>query len=316
MQSLYRGAADTRTIRLWRIACVQRRWLRRWLRRRAVTLLLLLALAVWFGAGALLWPVALRSDSGVLLLVTDALYGEHDMASADQPEVAPILPGSSEWGWAQTIWDYHHLHHQLEKADGIMVLCSHDLRVADEATRLYEAGLGDWVIFSGGFGTGPHSGANLNGWTRPEAEIFADAAVEAGIPSEKVFVENKATNTGENIAFSKALLAERGITPRSVIVVQKPFMERRSYATFMRQWPEPRPSIMISSPNISFEDYPNEHISREVVTNIMVGDLQRIKVYATPEMDFQIPQEIPQEVWAAYEGLVASGFTWNVIAEK
>jgi uncharacterized SAM-binding protein YcdF (DUF218 family) len=146
--------------------------------------------------------------------------------------------------------------------------------------------------------------------------VLRFAATAAGIPAEKIFVENKATNTGENIALSKALLAEQGITPHSVIVVQKPFMERRSYATFMRQWPEPRPSISISSPNISFEDYPNDHITREVVTNIMVGDLQRIKVYATPEKDFQIPQEIPAEVWAAYEGLTASGFTWNVIPDE
>ena len=60
------------------------------------------------------------------------------------------------------------------------------------------------------------------------------------VPKEKVFVENKATNTGENIANSRALLAANGITPASLIVVQKPFMERRSYATFMKQWPEPR----------------------------------------------------------------------------
>jgi rhodanese-related sulfurtransferase len=137
----------------------------------------LLAFAVWFGTGGLLWSVALRSDSDILWLVGDAFHGEENMPSPDEPEVAPILPGSSEWIWAQTIWDYHHLHHQLEKADGIMVLCSHDLRVADEATRLLKAGLGNWVIFSGGFGTGPHSGANLNGWTRPEAEIFAEAGV-------------------------------------------------------------------------------------------------------------------------------------------
>ena len=39
-----------------------------------------------------------------------------------------------------------------------------------------------------------------------------------------------------------------------------------------------RPSIAISSPEISFEAYPDEHITREVVTNIMVGDLQRIKL--------------------------------------
>ena len=45
----------------------------------------------------------------------------------------------------------------------------------------------------------------------------------------------------------------------------------------------------------------------------MVGDLQRIKVYATPEKDFQIPMEIPEEVWQAYEYLCAKGFTWNVV---
>lgn len=149
---------------------------------RAAPLLVLLALTVWFGTGGLLWSVALHSDSDILWLVRDAFHGEGDMSAPDEPEFAPILPGSSEWTWAQTIWDYHHLHHQLAKADGIMVLCSHDLRVADEATRLYKAGLGDWVIFSGGFGTGPHSGANLNGWTRPEAEIFAEAGVRRDPP--------------------------------------------------------------------------------------------------------------------------------------
>ena len=74
---------------------------------------------------------------------------------------------------------------------------------------------------------GPHSGAHLNGWTRPEADIFADAAASAGVPREKIIVENRATNTGENISLSRALLAEHGIAPESIIVVQKPFMERR-----------------------------------------------------------------------------------------
>ena len=39
----------------------------------------------------------------------------------------------------------------------------------------------------------------------------------------------------------------------------------------------------------------------------MVGDLQRIRIY--PEKGFQIPQDIPDEVWAAYERLVGWGFT-------
>jgi uncharacterized SAM-binding protein YcdF (DUF218 family) len=176
-----------------------------------------------------------------------------------EAEVPTILPGSEEWRCAQLIWNYHHMNHTLEPADGILVLCSHDIRVADEATRLFKAGLGKWVCFSGGFGTGPHSGANLNGWTRPEAEILADAAAEAGVPRDKIFVENQATNTGENISLSRQLLATAGIEPASIIVVQKPFMERRSYATFMKQWPEPgRPTIKSSSPDLSFESYPDE----------------------------------------------------------
>ena len=47
------------------------------------------------------------------------------------------------------------------------------------------------------------------------------------------------------------------------------------------------------------------------VVSIMVGDLQRIRVYA--EKGFQIPQEIPDEVWKAYEELVALGFRERLV---
>ena len=43
----------------------------------------------------------------------------------------------------------------------------------------------------------------------------------------------------------------------------------------------------------------------------MVGDLQRIRVYA--ERGFQIPQEIPDEVWAAYEELVHAGYDSRLV---
>lgn len=37
-----------------------------------------------------------------------------------------------------------------------------------------------------------------------------------------------------------------------------------------------------------------------------MADVQRMKVYA--EKGFQIPQEIPGEVWEAYESLVEAGY--------
>jgi uncharacterized SAM-binding protein YcdF (DUF218 family) len=82
-------------------------------------------------------------------------------------------------------------------------------------------------------------------------------------------------------------------------------MERRSYATFKKHWPEKK--LIVTSPQISFEDYPTDEIPMERVINIMVGDLQRIRIY--PAKGFQIPQDIPGEVWAAYERLIGWGFT-------
>ncbi len=86
-------------------------------------------------------------------------------------------------------------------------------------------------------------------------------------------------------------------------------MERRAYATFKKVWPE-KECIVTSLP-ISFEDYPDELHSKEDVIGIMAGDLQRIKLYA--EKGFQIPQEIPVEVWDAYKKLIAAGYTKHLV---
>ena len=37
--------------------------------------------------------------------------------------------------WARTVWDYHHVGHALEKADCIIVLGSHDTRVAERGAE-------------------------------------------------------------------------------------------------------------------------------------------------------------------------------------
>merc|ERR1719272_1883059 len=105
-----------------------------------------------------------------------------------------------------------HMGHDVRQHewDGILCLCSSDIRVAGYAAQLHLQGLAKWLCFSGGFGTGPHSGANLLGWTKPEAEVFAEEAVKFGVPREKIIVEPCATNTGENVKLSRHLLAERG----------------------------------------------------------------------------------------------------------
>jgi uncharacterized SAM-binding protein YcdF (DUF218 family) len=207
---------------------------------------------------------------------------------------------------AAKLWDYHQMHHALEKADCILVLGSHDLRVAERAAQLYLEGWAPMIIFSGGLGN-----FTKEMWTETEADQFAAIAISMGVPKEAILIENKSTNTGENIVFTQQLLSQKNLNPQSFIVVQKPYMERRSYATFKQHWPAKK--LIVTSPQISFEAYPTEQIPLERVINIMVGDLQRIKFY--PEKGFQVAQEIPADVWQAYEQLVASGFNKHLMRE-
>ncbi len=203
----------------------------------------------------------------------------------------------------RTIWEYMLMHQPLRKADGILVLCSFDTIVAEWSAKLFLEGWAPFLMLSGGLG---HITQKF--WKEPEAELFARIAREKGVPADKILIEDKSANTGENVAFSRALLEEKGIAVKSLIVVQKPYMERRAYATFKKVWPEP--DITMSSPDITFEDYfenySNRDVSRDELINIIVGDIRRIKEY--PQKGFQIPQHIPPDAWEAYEKLVKMGY--------
>src|SRR5215217_783954 len=204
---------------------------------------------------------------------------------------------------AETIWDYHLMKHSLAKADAILVLCSHDERVAERGAQLFLEGWAPLIIFSGGQGA-----ITKMLWSEPEADRFARIALSLGVPPESILVESESTNTGENFKFTERLLAARNLDLHKFILVQKPYMERRAFATFRKFWPEKE--VIVTSPQVSFREYVAEYTNRSLsaadVISIMVGDLQRIKLY--PAHGFQIAQEIPDEVWRAFERLVRAGY--------
>jgi uncharacterized SAM-binding protein YcdF (DUF218 family) len=209
---------------------------------------------------------------------------------------------------AEKLWNYHQLKHELSHADVILVLCSHDTGVARRGAELFLAGWAPLLMFSGGLGS-----ITRHLWQAPEADQFAEIAAGMGVPREKILIENRSTNTGENVLFSRQRLAQNGIDPQTFIVVQKPYMERRSYATFRKLWPDKQ--LIVTSPRVSFDEYlasySNETLTREDVVSIMVGDLQRIRLY--PARGFQIHQDIPDDIWTAYEELVQAGFDRHLV---
>lgn len=206
----------------------------------------------------------------------------------------------SAWAAARLIWDYHHMHHDLRPVDAAIGLGSHDLGVATFAAELYGRGLFPTIVF-----TGANSAATASRFPRGEAVHFRERAVELGVPPEAILVEGRATNTGENITFSRETLLQAGIDVRSVLLICMPGMERRAYATCRKSWPEVE-AICASEP-ITFDDYVESFGDPHLVVDDLVGDLQRVIAY--PQLGYAIEQDVPEIVRAACRQLLRSGFT-------
>ena len=216
----------------------------------------------------------------------------------------PGLSRAAVDAWARVVWDYHHVHHALRRAECVIALGSHDTRVAERAAELVLAGWAPLLVCSGQLGS-----LTSGSWSRSEAEVFADVAAGLGVARERILLESRSTNTGENVDFSRRLLLEKGLEPRVAIAVQKPYMERRTLATFEARWPEL--DVVVTSPELDFDSYTAAGIAKDETIQIMVGDLQRLIVYGA--RGWSTPQQIPPEVMTAYEGLVAAGYTKRLL---
>jgi len=192
----------------------------------------------------------------------------------------------------------------LKKTGCLLVMGSHDMSVAEYGAKLMLDGWAAWMVCSGGLGN-----FTKEIWDETEAIKFARVAEELGVPHERILIEDKSTNTGENVLFSRDLLQEKMIQPKTVLIIHKPYMERRALATFQKLWPEMPATV--SSPPLLMKDYPNENISMDEMLQIMVGDFQRILIY--PKKGFQVKQEVPDKVLEAYHFLVDNGYSKNLI---
>jgi uncharacterized SAM-binding protein YcdF (DUF218 family) len=205
---------------------------------------------------------------------------------------------------AQILWDYHCLKQYPIKADCILGLGSEDIRVAHYCAQLYNKGFAPLIVFSGNRGN-----FTKDIFLEPEAHIFKKQALAQGVPASKIIVEDKATNTGENILLTKKLLQQLNIPVSTILMVSKPNTQRRIYATAPKIWP--KINTIVLAPPITFAEKPTKNHSQTALINEMVGDLQRIKIY--PEMGYQISQDIPPHVWQAYLELIKRGYTHHLL---
>ncbi|MHC5263854.1 YdcF family protein [Streptomyces sp. UC4497] len=209
------------------------------------------------------------------------------------------------WDDARRLWDYHQMGHTLRPCSVAIGLGSHDLGVADTAVDLYNRGLAPLLVF-----TGATSPTTRDLMPRGEAVHYRDRALELGVPSSAVLVEPEAKNTGENIRFSKAVLEAAGIPVSSVLLISKPYEERRAYATARKLWPEVE--FLSASTPMTFGEYVDSIGDARKVIDMLVGALQRLLIY--PEQGFMISQPVPDDVIQAYERLCHEGFTSRLVS--
>ena len=116
-------------------------------------------------------------------------------------------------------------------------------------------------------------------------------------------------------SYTRAILEREGLAGGKLICVHKPFMERRLYAAMKNYWPEA--NAVYTSPQLSMEEYIQvtaaQGMTEQGVIDVLVGDFQRMDVYA--KRGYQIPQDIPQTAWSAFEKLVELGCTGELVLE-
>ncbi len=204
----------------------------------------------------------------------------------------------------ERLWDYHDMGHEPRRCDVGIGLGSHDPGVAVVAVDLFKRGMFPLIVFSGA-----NAPTTIEAFPRGEAVHYREYALEQGVPAERVLAETKATNTAENLTLTRQLLADQGVQPGSVLLMSRPYQQRRAFATCRMVWPEVE--VVCASRPLSLDDYVVSIGDVKRVIDMLVGDTQRIEEYA--RRGFAVPQEIPPDVAAAYDRLVDAGFTSRLV---
>lgn len=130
------------------------------------------------------------------------------------------------------IYDYLSQEDSLEKADLIFVFGAKTLYRIKKGVELYQRKLGNILMLSGG-----HSSYNPE-QKIAEAEIYKEFALKNGVPNANIITEDKSISMPDNVKRSLNLLDSRNIYPRSIILVNSPYDQRRGWAYFEKYLPE------------------------------------------------------------------------------
>jgi hypothetical protein len=194
------------------------------------------------------------------------------------------------------LFDYLCLQDKVPaRADLVIGFGHFDPAIPERCAQLYQQLNARAILFTGGIGAGT---ADLN---QAEADYFHNTchAAHPDIPAKNIFVENRSTNTSENILFSIALLKtqspdwhfESGI--QRAALVATPYRQRRVYLTFKKLLPHIElfnlPPERTLEANRKLFANKGEHLD-----DLLVPELDRILTY--PDKGWIVREPVPADI--------------------
>lgn len=202
---------------------------------------------------------------------------------------------------ARILWDWLPISDPIpaEPVDMIFVLGNKSDALPGEAAKLFKKKRAPLILLSGG------RGRITKNDPLTEVERYMRVLRQENIPEGAIISEDKSTNTGENIAFSKSLLEQKGFLFTSGLAVTTAMLSMRHRAILKKQWPEIKWFLRTPEP-VPFDtrmtmDDPEEFFS------LMVGEVTRLQHY--PTKGFMDAIVIPEMIAKAVKVLIDAGYT-------
>jgi uncharacterized SAM-binding protein YcdF (DUF218 family) len=123
---------------------------------------------------------------------------------------------------AKRVYEYLSEEDTPTTADIIITPGSKATARAEKAIELYLKGYAPKILFTGG--------SPLYEKGQSEAKIYKQIAVKAGVPEEVIMTETKSITVADNIRSSLNLLDTQHFSYKSIIIVNSPYTQRRSYS--------------------------------------------------------------------------------------
>jgi uncharacterized SAM-binding protein YcdF (DUF218 family) len=230
---------------------------------------------------------------------------------------------------AELTGDYLKSAYFMAQADLLILLGNSSLYVAEQAALAYQHGLAKELMICGGIG---HSTKYLTDNVRrhpvyadvevagkPEADILKNIFVKHwNILENEIILENQSTNCGSNAIEAASILTKLNKHPQSIILMQDPVLQLRTYATFRKVWQQDEvvfinyaafiPYLTAKEGLLTYVNPSHvEFCEIDRLLSLVMGEIPRLKNdingYGPRGKNFIVAMDIPSEIMEAYHKL-------------